>query len=474
MVAAGLLAGVSPVGAAEPQQRVVRANAADYTPQLVPSKAVAQPHVDAIAIHGDTVYAAGRFDVVKHGGTTYPGLRNIVAFDRHTGQVKSAFRPQFPADATGQIWALAIEPTTGQLFVGGDFASVNGVSRSGLVKLNGATGATVGSFNPYFKTGKVRDLRLATLGGLPRLVVAGGMAQRLITLDPATGKRDKYLSSTITDPIPGAAGNVTVHSFAIHPDGNRLVATGNFRTVDGKPRARFFMLDLTTRATSRAVRGATVSDWYYPGFAKACASTQPRRIAYLHGIDWSPDGSHFTVVATGQIPRVSSEVWHWWNTPAEQAGDTVCDAVGRFSLNDSTKPVWINYTGGDSVWSVIDTGAAVYVQGHFKWLDNPDGFASSPARWDGAGCPTAPEWPKAGQVCTPIGDATTSEVASRRAGIGAIDPATGRAIATWRPGMPVKMGGKAFLATSDGLWIGSDSAKFGPEQHHGIAFAPLR
>jgi hypothetical protein len=457
---------------------VVRANAADYTPELVPSSAVPQPHVDAIAINGDTVYAAGRFDTVKHGNTTHTGMRNIVAFDRVNGQVKTAFQPQFPDDATGQIWALATDPATGDLYVGGDFATVNGASRSGLVKVDGITGATVTSFNPYFKVGKVKDLRLMTLGGLSRLVVAGGMAQKLITLDPATGARDLYISSTIAEPIPNAWGGVMVYSMAINPAGTRLVATGNFQTVDGQPRARFFMMDLATGATSRKVRGATLSDWYYSGFAKPCASTHPRRIAYLQGIDWSPDGTHFTVAATGQIPLNPSEVWHWWNTPEEQAGDTVCDAAGRFALADQTRPVWVNYTGGDSIWSVADTGAAVYVQGHFKWLDNPDGFASSPARWDGDGCPAAPTWPQANQVCAPIGDLTTGAEASRRAGIGAIDPTTGQAIATWKPGMPVKMGGKALLATSDpvsgGLWIGSDSAKFGPEQHRGIAFAPLR
>src|SRR3712207_7371368 len=49
---------------------------------------------------------------------------------------------------------------------------------------------------------------------------------------------------------------------------------------------------------------------------------------------------------------------------------------GRFSVSDDTKAQWINYTGGDSVWRVQDTGVATYMTGHFRWVDNPDGFAS--------------------------------------------------------------------------------------------------
>jgi len=123
----------------------------------------------------------------------------------------------------------------------------------------------------------------------------------------------------------------------------------------------------------------------------------------------------------------------------------VCDAAARFDMDDDSHPAWINYTGGDSVWATAVTGAAVYVQGHFQWLDNPNGFASS--------CP-------AGEVC------------ARRTGIGAIDPQTGLAL-PWNPRKPAQLGGKDFLATSEGLWIGSDSTMVQGEYHRGIAFMPL-
>jgi hypothetical protein len=91
---------------------------------------------------------------------------------------------------------------------------------------------------------------------------------------------------------------------------------------------------------------------------------------------------------------------------------------------------------------VLVTGAAVYVQGHQRWLDNPYGR-------DYAG---------PGAVSRP--------------GIGAIDPVQGKAL-PWNPGKTRGVGGKDMLATSAGLWVGSDGAQFAGETRSRIAFCPL-
>jgi hypothetical protein len=260
------------------------------------------------------------------------------------------------------------------------------------------------------------------------------MGKKLIGLNPVTGGETSYFNLAITDAIPNARGGVAVYKIAISPDGTKLAATGNFQTVAGpfQNRTRFFMADLTGPA-------AALDRWYYPGFAKPCSSTSPRRIAYLQGVDFSPDGRYFVVTATGQVPLYKADIWPLGSAQFH----TVCDAAGRFNLSDDRHPAWINYTGGDSVWAVEATGPAVYVQGHFQWLDNPDGHASL----DGGG-------------------------AARRLGIGAIDPQTGKAL-PWNPAKPAQSGGKTLLATSTGLWVGSDSLKFAGENHRGIAFVPL-
>lgn len=142
------------------------------------------------------------------------------------------------------------------------------------------------------------------------------------------------------------------------------------------------------------------------------------------------------VTATGRVSQPGDE------------GVTVCDATARFDLDNDQAPVWINYTGGDSVWSTAVTGAAVYVQGHFRWLNSINGFAST--------CPPA----------------TDTEGCVVRKGVGAIDPQTGRAL-SWNPPKPAQISGEQFLATQTGLWIASDSRLIAGEDRRGLTFMPL-
>jgi Domain of unknown function (DUF5122) beta-propeller len=325
------------------------------------------------------------------------------------------------------------KPCRGAVYVGGSFTHVGGVARRALVKLDPVSGAVDPAFDAGFAGGQVN--RVVYRNGL--LYVAGSSGRKLMALDPATGADTGTVSLRIADPIPNAWGGVAVYGLAINRAGTRLVATGNFQTVAGEPRTRLFVADLGSA-------GAVLDPWYYAGFAKPCSSTAPRRIAYLQGVDFSPGGGYFVVTATGQIPLDKADRWH--PGVANPPDTTVCDGVGRFNLGHqgvTHQPAWINYTGGDSVWDTAATGPAVYVQGHFRWLDNPDGFASQP-----------------------VGPAVS------RRGIGAIDPVSGLAL-PWNPGKPARRGGRAFLATAAGLWVGSDSETFHREPHVGIAFAPL-
>ncbi len=405
---------------------VVNEQAVTYTPSLVPTTAVAKPHVDTIAQLGSTVYAGGLFgEVTNFNGTLSYTRNNLVAFSADTGVVAD-----FNADFNGQVWA--IEAAGSSIYVGGAFTTVNGESRPKLVKLDATTGLRDQAFNPKISTGQITEI--AMVG--PRLLIGGSSGKKLMALNPTTGKDTGYINLGIADAIPNAAGGVAVYRFAVNPAGTQLVATGNFRTVSGESRMRMFVADLGETQ-------ATLNSWYYPGFEKPCSSIQARRIAYLQGVDFSPDGSYFVVTATGQIPLFPADVWGGRFQSAEFT--TVCDGVGRFDMANDQAPVWINYTGGDSIWTASATGSAVYVQGHFEWLDNPNGFASR--------CPL-------NQVC-----------ASRK-GIGAIDPVTGQAL-PWDPPKPAQIGGKDFLVTPAGLWVGSDSTRFAGKPRRGIAFVPL-
>jgi hypothetical protein len=387
------------------QPGVVSADPADTTPHIVLDDASFS--VYAFAQVGDTVYAGGRFDEVQDpAGTTTYSRKNFVAFDSETGVVRAL-------DLSFDGMVTAMVATADALYIGGAFAEVDGIIRRGIVKYDLAHERIDPAFAP---TGMrtVSDVKLAN--GV--VVAAGNFPKHLMALDPTTGADTGAINMTVTG-VVDPADETRIKSIAVSPDGTRLVATGNFAAVNGEPRERAFMLDLGP--------AATLSTWHAPRFDVDCADNS--RLIRTQGVDFSPDGSYFVVVATGG--------------PAGTGG--LCDAAARFetaNVSSTAEPTWINWTGGDGLYSVALTGAAVYVGGHQRWLDNPEGS-------DSAG-PGAVERP----------------------GIGAIDPVTGKALA-WNPTKSRKNGTMVLYATSQGLWVGSDGTRFGDEDHAGIGFAPL-
>jgi hypothetical protein len=401
---------LTPASADTPHPTVVSDNPANYTPALVEVGGQPKPIVDAIAVSGNLVAAGGRFTTLTQDGTTY-SRQNLVLFDADDGDVWPAL------NANNRIWAAA---SSGDwIYVGGQFTAIGGTTKRSIARINATTGLVDPGFTSAVR-GRVNVLTVAN----GRLYAGGSFTQKLVALNLVTGANTGHFNLAITDQLPNSWGSVTILGMSVNPQGTQLVATGNFMRVAGQARSRLFVADVSGAQ-------ATLDPWYYPRFASPCSSTHPRRIAYLQGVDFSPSGTHFSVAATGQIPR------------SGDLDETVCDGIGRFDMSDDSQPDWINYTGGDSVWAVSDTGSAVYTQGHFQWLDNRCGFASRPC-----------------------GDAVN------RLGIGAIDPITGRAL-PWAPEKRAQIGGRALVATSAGLWVGSDSIGFNGEPRRGIAFAPL-
>jgi hypothetical protein len=148
--------------------------------------------------------------------------------------------------------------------------------------------------NARFPDGIVWSLQMwnGPSGDTPMLIVGGSMGKKLMAVDPVTGADTDYIDLAIADSIPNARGGVGVNHFAINTTptspGARLVATGNFLTVEGQSRPRLFVAKLTGSK-------ATLDSWYYPGFAKSCVSTHRRRLAYLQGVDFSPNSTYFVV-----------------------------------------------------------------------------------------------------------------------------------------------------------------------------------
>jgi hypothetical protein len=416
-VAGGLALTVSavPAWAGINQGALVSTNPANFTPNINDGATY------GIAQVGSTMFVGGDFtSVTPSTGGAAVTRRGLVAFNATTGAI-SSIAPVF----NGEVDALVSDGTS--LYAGGTFSTVAGIARRGVVKLNPSTGAVDTAFNAGL-TSTVNDLKIAA----GRLFVAMDSTAGVRALSLSTGANTGYAALTLASTLGAQGGAIGFSHIAINPQGTRLVATGNFTSINGLAHIRAAMIDLG--ATS-----ATVSSWYYPGLEKGCQLFFVPN--YLRGVDFSPDGSYFVLIGTGRNPV----------TPAD-LGTAICDATARFETANlsPTVPTWINYTGGDTPLAVNITDATVYVQGHFRWLDNAGGT-------DGGfgGTPAVP-----------------APTAVTRSGIGALDIATGKAL-SWNPGKGRGVGGKALLTTSQGLWVGSDTTDIGGETHARIALLPL-
>jgi PKD repeat protein len=394
-------------------------------------------HVIDLAQVGNRIVVAGDFtqaaDAPDNGGAPF-AQAYVLAFDATTGRIDRNFAPQLSAEVR------AIQPgPNNTVYLGGRFSMVNNQTARRVVQLSLTNGARVTRFAPPNVPGIVDDLALSGT----RLFLAGtftaiGGRQHggLASLNATTGAvQHTYMGIDVAtnhnwpgpqNPTqPPAQAPVGVENFDISPDGSRMIAIGNFKTADGLDRDQAMMIRLN--ATSAVVD----PNWRTTGYTAACYYWAFD--SYVRDVQFSPDGSYFAIAASG-------------------GGNygTLCDTLTRWETNatgQDVQPTWAEYPGGDSLFSIAITGAAIYTGGHQRWMNNPLGrdFASS------------------GAVPRP--------------GISAHDPRTGVPLA-WNPGRhPRGVGAEALLATSAGLYVGMDTDNIGngfpPIPRPRLAFFPL-
>ena len=398
-------------------------------PGSVPSKktpGVLDGEVDKIVQVGNVMIAGGAFTTVAEpgNGTQYTRA-NLFAFDATTGVVSQTFI----ANTDGQVQQLLPGPTADTVYVAGDFTKINGKGPNHLQLLNINTGAQVTSFKAPSTNGGIE-----TMEQLPdnRLFIGGFFTKigsaahgQLATLNATTGAVDPFMDITVAEHHntgTGAKAPIGPRESGVTPAGDRLIVVGNFRTVAGLPRDQIVMIDLT------GANAAVSTTWATTLYTPICSPSAFD--SYMRDVEMSPDGSFFVVAATG----------------GPHSG-TLCDTAARFETYTNSTTVsttWTDQSGGDTLWGVEVTQSAVYVGGHPRWMNNPNGSDS------------------AGQGSVP------------RPGLAALDPQTGVPL-KWNPGRNPR-GEAAYdvYETTAGIWIVTNTEFIGDNRYRRprLAFFP--
>jgi uncharacterized delta-60 repeat protein len=210
--------------------RIVRLNADGTLDTSFDPGNGADARVRAIAVQNDgRILIGGSFTSV--GGTPLNRIARLNA----DGSVDPSFDSGSGLD--NAIRSIAVQ-ADGKAVIGGDFTTVDGVTRNGLARLN-----SDGSLDTTFDPGDgpssgVYDVEVDANG--KTLIVGNftffdGILRRRIARLNADGSLDTSFD-------PGAGANSWINALALQNDGKILIG-GNFSTVDGTTRTRIARLN---------------------------------------------------------------------------------------------------------------------------------------------------------------------------------------------------------------------------------------
>ncbi|MGD0687014.1 MAG: ricin-type beta-trefoil lectin domain protein [Streptosporangiaceae bacterium] len=375
--AALVLLGVAPAGAAVPLPGLVSTTPVAWTPNIFAgttttsvcdqwfgSGGCTDATVYSTAIVDGYVVVAGAFTQACQPGPSSTGhckagttvtRDDIFAYQLGTGVIDPNFAP---ALNQGPAYSVVAGPNN-TVYVGGAFTTVNGAAHRGLVQLNvtPGTAATDGTVVTAFKGTVSGYVRVMALNG--NALYVGGQFTTVDStkedgdarLNATTGAVDTTFSMSISV-TPDAGQALKVEAMALTPNGQELAIGGPFLDVAGQSRPRVALIDTGAGLGTTA----TLANWAAPILANNCSNEHDD----VRGIDFSPDGSYIVVATTG-----------YESSPATSA--SICDAVARFSATATgtgVTPTWINYSGGDSYYSVQIAGPVIYVGGHNRFDNN--------------------------------------------------------------------------------------------------------
>lgn len=380
---------------------------------------------------GDRVFVVGTFTSIANNTATNKTSYNqrfVASFNLNTGLVDAAFRPTFDA-AVNEIEA---SPDGTKLYVVGKFNTVNGVTKRKVASINPTTGATVAGFTATAngQGTSVEATNSAVYIGGQFTTINGTARVGLAAVNPTTGAVVTGFRNDLSGGI-GVNGDLKVQALVLTPDDSKLLVVHTARQIAGQDR---YGVGLISTANNQLLPWST-DLWkdnlqFVGGIQRAVAGAI------------SPNGQYFVVTSGsgGDRPPIN-------------------DTAVAFSLDGGAgmQPRWVSRLF-DSVYSVAISERAVYLGGHFAWMESPS--ARDP-------------WPGLDDVGYGTGQGLSGyglgDDVVRRDHIGALSPTDGKAI-EWNPGSNSFEGNKAMLVHPRGVITGGDATTQGGYNVGRIAF----
>jgi len=341
----------------------------------------------AIIISGSDIYVGGLFS--KIGGLT---IKSLARLNNTDGSADSSWNP----NPTGTILAIAISGS--DIYAAGNFTSIGGITINNIAKLNNTDGSADSSWNPNPTGGYDSGVHaLATSGGD---IYAGGWFTSIGGLSrPYIAKLNNTDGSA--DPNWNPAPQNWVEAIAI--SGNDIYIGGYFSALNGIERNHIGKVNNTNGSvdaswnpgTDGAVLTIAIDSAYiYIGgsFTSAGGKTRPY-IAKLNNTDgsadptWDPNAQANETVNT--ITVNGSDIYVGGNFTS-LGGQTRNNIAKLNNTDGSADPTW-DPNANSGVEAITISGSDIYVGGYFSQiggltrykiakLNNTDGSADT--SWD--------------------------------------------------------------------------------------------
>jgi len=365
----------------------------------------------ASAQFGDKVVVGGNFTQIRLQDNSVVNRQFLFAYDINTGAYLSSFDPVIDRE----VEALETADDGSGLFIAGKFNTVDGISKRKVAKLDVNGEVLIGfTANADAKVTTIDDdgQRLylggafTTINNQPRI--------RLAAVDITDGTVSSFRNDVTVDVGRNTGSVKTVD---VSPDNSLLLVVHASALVDGLDRFGVAQIDLNTDQVT-----PWRTDWYKFASPRCTSGAfQPR------DAEFSPDGSFFVIVEKGHYRCDKAIAFPTANGPGLEENLWVLQAF-------------------DSVYSVGISDVAVYVGGHFCFLDQLGPIATAQAS-------TYPYVNKP-QGCQSGGNEDTNGVAARYQ-IGAVIPSTGE-LHAWNPGTNVQEAVFDIEIIDRGLLLGLD------------------